>query len=223
MGIKVAFLFKAGTLFYVIKKEIKWAGEYYSKGNLAKNGGQFLMRVNPKKFEINNLIYIIRSAKEEDAQNLSEVRVQIDGETENMDREKGEAYIDESGFKQIIRSDTERKNNLFLVAEANDRIVGFSRCEGTQLKRMSHKVEFGVCVLKEFWGHSIGKKLLEESIHWADSNGIKKISLSVLETNSKAVKLYQRYGFEVEGILKKDKILSDGNYYNTFLMGRFNV
>ncbi|MCH6266936.1 MULTISPECIES: GNAT family N-acetyltransferase [Neobacillus] len=181
------------------------------------------MKVNPKEFEINNLIYIIRSAKEEDARNLSEVRLQIDGETENMDREKGEAYIDESGFKQIIRSDTERKNNLFLVAEANDRIVGFSRCEGTQLKRMSHKVEFGICVLKEFWGHSIGKKLLEESIHWADSNGIKKISLSVLETNRKAVKLYQRYGFEVEGILKKDKILSDGNYYNTFLMGRFNV
>ena len=76
-------------------------------------------------------------------------------------------------------------------------------------------------VLKEFWGYGIGKNLLKEFIHWADSNGIKKITLHALETNDKAIRLYQNYGFEVEGILKKDKFLSDGNYYNTIVMGRF--
>jgi hypothetical protein len=40
-----------------------------------------------------------------------------DGETENLDREEGEGYIDESGFKQIIKNDTESTNSLFLVAE----------------------------------------------------------------------------------------------------------
>lgn len=153
---------------------------------------------------------------------MADVRLQIDGETENLDREKGEAYIDETGFKKIIKNDTESINNLFLVAEVDKRIVGFSRCEGNRLKRTSHKVEFGICVLKEFWGYSIGKKLLKESVHWADSNGIKKITLNVIETNNKAIMLYKKYGFEVEGILKKDKILSDGKYYNTILMGRFN-
>jgi ribosomal protein S18 acetylase RimI-like enzyme len=180
------------------------------------------MRVNQKEFHIRDLQYIVRSAVEKDAKNLSEVRLQIDGETENLDREKGEAYIDESGFKQIIKNDTESINNLFLVAEVNERIVGFSRCEGKNLKRTSHKVEFGVCVLKEYWGYGIGKNLLKESVYWADSNEIKKITLNVLETNDKAIELYKKYGFEVEGILKKDKILSDGNYYNTVLMGRFN-
>lgn len=180
------------------------------------------MRINPKEFYIRNLRYIIRSAIEKDAKNLSEVRLQIDGETENLDREQGEAYIDESGFKQLIKEDTESVSNLFLVAEVNERIVGFSRCEGYKLKRMSHKVEFGVCVLKEYWGYGIGENLLKESIHWADSNDIKKITLNVLETNDKAIRLYEKYGFEVEGILKNDKILSDGNYYNTILMGRFN-
>src|SRR4051794_39244329 len=109
------------------------------------------MIVNQKEFYIHHLRYVIRSARENDAKNLSEVRVQIDGETENLDREKGEAYITESHFKQIIKDDTENRNNLFLVAEANDRIVGFSRCEGNNLKRSTHKVEFGVCILKEYW------------------------------------------------------------------------
>ncbi|WP_223590204.1 GNAT family N-acetyltransferase [Neobacillus bataviensis] len=175
-----------------------------------------------KEFTINNLRYIVRSATESDAQSLSEVRLQIDGETENLDREPGEAYIDEAGFKQIIRNDTESLNNLFLVAEANERIVGFSRLVGNNLKRTSHKVEFGICVLKDFWGYGLGKNLLSESIYWADSNNIKKITLNVLETNEKAIELYKRYGFEVEGVLKKDKILFDGNYYNTIVMGRFN-
>ncbi|MEN1969209.1 GNAT family N-acetyltransferase [Lentibacillus sp. N15] len=180
------------------------------------------MRVNQKDYYIRDLHFIIRSAKEEDAKALSEIRVQIDGETENMDREKGEAYIDEPGFRQIIKDDAECETNLFLVAVVNKRLAGFSRCEGNKLKRSLHKVEFGVCVLKEYWGHGIGKNLLKESIHWAESNKIKKITLNVIETNDKAIELYKRYGFEVEGILRKDKILSDGNYYNTIVMGKFN-
>lgn len=179
------------------------------------------MLIDKKEFEGNGIHYFVRSAKVIDAQELSELRVQIDGETENLDREKGEGFIDASGFEKLIKSDTENNTNLFLVAEVNDRIVGFSRCEGNQLKRFSHKIEFGVCVLKESWGHGIGKNLLKESISWADTNNIKKITLNVLETNDKAIKLYQKLGFEIEGILKKDKILSDGEYYNTIIMGRF--
>jgi len=180
------------------------------------------MRIEPKELIVREVHYYIRSAEGKDAKVLSEVRLQIDGETENMDRERGEAYIDEAGFMQIIKADSESEHNLFLVAEVNGRIAGFSRCAGNTLKRSSHRVEFGIGVLKEFWGYGIGKKLLEESINWADSNGIKKICLHVLETNEKASELYKRYGFEVEGVLKKDKLLSDGKYYDTIVMGRLN-
>ncbi|WP_397538491.1 GNAT family N-acetyltransferase [Rummeliibacillus pycnus] len=180
------------------------------------------MIINNKAFSSNGLTYTIRSAVEKDAKVLSELRLQIDGETENLDREEGEAFIDIQGFKQLVKTDTELTRNLFLVAVVQDTIVGFSRCEGTYLHRFTHKVEFGVCVLKEFWGHGIGKNLLKESIHWADSNNIKKITLNVLETNEKAIKLYSKLGFEIEGVLLKDKILSDEKYYNTVIMGRFN-
>jgi len=178
------------------------------------------MRVDSKEIQTQNLKYIIRSATEKDAKSLSVVRLQIDGETENLDREKGEALLDETGFELLIKKDTENSKNLFLVAEVNGEIAGFSRCEGNHLKRTAHKVEFGVGVLKEYWGFGIGKNLLIESIKWADTNEIKKITLSVLETNKNAIELYRKHGFEVEGILKNDKYLSDGNYYNTIVMGR---
>ncbi len=70
-------------------------------------------------------------------------------------------------------------------------------------------------------GYGIGKNFLQLSIDWADANDIKKMALHVLETNDKAIRLYEKLGFEVEGLLKNDKILSDGHYYHTVVMGRF--
>ncbi|MET4560350.1 GNAT superfamily N-acetyltransferase [Lysinibacillus parviboronicapiens] len=75
--------------------------------------------------------------------------------------------------------------------------MGFSRCEGFALKRFSHKVEFGVGVLKEFWGYGIGKNFLQLSIDWADANDIKKMALHVLETNDKAIRLYEIKYFQM--------------------------
>lgn len=180
------------------------------------------MIIKGQEFHINGLTFTIRSAAETDAEQLTEIRVQIDGETENMDREAGEGFIDKIGFQKIIKTDSEETKNLFLVAEVQNRIVGFSRCEGSNLRRLSHKVEFGVCILREFWGYGMGKSLLQQSIQWADENEVKKISLQVLETNEKAIQLYKKLCFEVEGVLKNDKRLSDGKYYNTVVMGRVN-
>ncbi|WP_019640176.1 GNAT family N-acetyltransferase [Paenibacillus fonticola] len=178
------------------------------------------MIIHPQNFDVKSVMYTIRSANSTDAKDLSNIRLQIDGETEYLDREQGEGFIDVPRFARLIKTDTESLRNLFLVAAVDDRIVGFSRCEGNQLSRLSHKVEFGVGVLKEFWGYAIGRNLLAQSVAWADSNGIKKMTLSVLETNDKAIQLYTTFGFKIEGVLRNDKFLSDGKYYNTIVMGR---
>ncbi|RJE89678.1 GNAT family N-acetyltransferase [Paenibacillus sp. 1011MAR3C5] len=179
------------------------------------------MIVEQQHFEVRDMRYTIRSANEEDAAALSQLRVKIDGETEHMDREAGEAFISVENFRILIQRDSEQERNLFLVAVADNRLIGFSRCEGIYLKRFAHKAEFGVCILKEYWGYGIGKELLRTSLAWADSAGITKMTLNVLETNKSAIRLYERFGFQIEGVLQNDKVLSDGRYYNTVVMGRF--
>ncbi|MCS4448898.1 GNAT family N-acetyltransferase [Clostridium botulinum] len=66
----------------------------------------------------------------------------------------------------------------------------------------------------------MGRVLLENILIWADTVGIEKISLTVVQTNTKAIQLYKRYGFVEEGLLIKDRIHKDGSYYNTVMMGR---
>lgn len=41
-----------------------------------------------------------------------------------------------------------------------------------------------------------------------------------LETNTKAIELYKKFGFVQEGLLRRDRKLKDGQYYNTVLKGR---
>ncbi|MBU5484340.1 GNAT family N-acetyltransferase [Clostridium sp. MSJ-11] len=178
------------------------------------------MVITSKKIESRNLIWILRCPTKYDAFELSKLRVKIDGETENLDREPGEGLLTPEDFEKLIYEDSIAEKTLFLVAEVEGKIVGFTRCEGSKLSRFRHKAEFGICISKEYWGYGIGKVLLENILMWADTVGIEKISLTVVQTNTKAIELYEKYGFVEEGLLIKDRIHKDGNYYNTVIMGR---
>ena len=179
------------------------------------------MVIESRKIEGKNLTWILRCPTKDDALELSKVRAQIDGETENLDREVGEGLLTQKDFENLIYKDSIAHRNLLLVAEVNSKIVGFTRCESNVLSRFRHKAEFGICIMKEYWGYGIGRILLENILLWADAAGIEKISLNVIEVNTKAIQLYKQYGFIEEGLLRKDRIHKDGNYYNTVIMGRF--
>lgn len=168
----------------------------------------------------NSLTWILRCPTKYDAIKLSKLRVEIDGETENLDRESGEGLLTPEDFEKLIYEDSIAEKNIFLVAEVEGEIAGFARLEGNKLSRFRHKAEFGICILKKCWGYSIGKVLIENILACADASGIKKISLTVVQTNIKAIQLYKRYGFVEEGLLINDRIHKDGNYYNTVVMGR---
>lgn len=178
------------------------------------------MIIQNKIIEGKSLTWTLRCPTKYDAIELSKLRVKIDGQTENLDRESGEGLLTPEDFEKLIYEDSIAEKTLFLVAEVEGEIVGFTRCEGSKLSRFRHKAEFGICISKEYWGHGIGKALLEKVLMWADTVGIEKISLTVVQTNTKAIQLYKRYRFVEEGLLIKDRIHKDGDYYNTVIMGR---
>lgn len=166
--------------------------------------------------------YTIRNVTKADAAELSRLRVEIDGETEFLDREPGEDYMSESDFVDMIQKDLLDEKSLFLVAEVNGKIVGYTRCIGKKLCRFRHLADFGICILQQYCGKGIGKAFLSYVTEWSENVGIEKISLSVVETNFGAIELYKRFGFIQEGLLRHDRKHKDGNYYGTVIMGRVN-
>lgn len=170
-------------------------------------------RINGK-----NILWILRCPVTSDAEELSKLRVEIDGETEYLDREAGEDFRSPDDYKLMIQDDLASETSLFLVAEVDGTIIGYTRCIGSKLQRFRHKADFGICILKAYWGHGIGAIMLDNIIRWADTIGLKKISLSVVQTNISAIQLYKKFGFIEEGLLINDRIHKDGNFYNTLIM-----
>ncbi|WP_281249477.1 GNAT family N-acetyltransferase [Fictibacillus arsenicus] len=89
----------------------------------------------------------------------------------------------------------------------------------SQKERTKHVGTLGIVVSKKYTGLGLGKVLMKDLIEWAKQNGLtKKISLVTNETNTVAIELYKKLGFEVEGLLKKDNFIN-GNYNNSIIMG----
>lgn len=105
------------------------------------------MVISDKIIQSDNLTYTLRCPKQVDAEELSRLRIKIDCETENLDREPGEGLLSSEDLKIIIYQDSLSRTSLFLIAEVNGKIVGFTRCEGNKLSRFKHNSEFGLCIL----------------------------------------------------------------------------
>ena len=72
---------------------------------------------------------------------------------------------------------------------------------------------------QEYQGKGIGTSIIQQLIDWAKGNEVTtRIQLDTRTDNELAVKLYQSFGFEIEGCLKNSTLL-DGKYYDLYVMG----
>lgn len=92
-------------------------------------------------------------------------------------------------------------------------VVSFAR-DGEDREKLRHKgLVFTMYVLKEFRGHGIAGKLLEELIKRVKTiSDIEQINLIVIATNSRAKHLYEKFGFEKFGT-EQHSIKWKGKYF----------
>lgn len=161
---------------------------------------------------------ILREAIPEDAEKMIAYLDDIAGESDNLTFGPGEMRITLEEEKNFLEAANKSDNQLFLVALTGDKIIASLHFESSDRPRIAHIGEFGVSVLKDFWGNGLASKLISAMIGWAGSQGITKINLKVKEDNSKAIALYKKLGFEEEGILRRDFLIK-GKYFNSLMMG----
>ena len=64
---------------------------------------------------------------------------------------------------------------------------------------MKHRAEFGISILKEYWGLGLGKALTKACIQCAKGAGYVQLELNVVSENRKALSLYLDPGFKEFG------------------------
>ncbi len=69
-------------------------------------------------------------------------------------------------------------------------------------------------------GQGIGTALMEAAIELADKwLNLVRLELTVYTDNEPAIKLYQKFGFKIEGTLER-YAFREGNYVNAYSMAR---
>ncbi len=153
-----------------------------------------------------------------DAEVVLDYLNKVGGETDFLTfGEEGISYTVEQE-KVVLRNMKETERNYMIGGYINENLVTIGSITSSSKKRLKHKADIGISVLKDYWNIGIGSRMMEYLISLCKEKNFKKIDLLVYENNEKAIKLYEKFGFIKEGLLSRD-VLIEGNFYSSYHMG----
>ncbi len=129
------------------------------------------------------------------------------------------AFLDTPSFemsKEFVETNI-RESWPHLIAISNQKVIGWCDITGSNRHACKHLGTLGIGVIKDYRGQGIGRALIEQALSLAKSRHLTRIELSVREDNEKALALYQKMGFYVEG-KHINSLLIDGDYKNQYSM-----
>jgi putative acetyltransferase len=133
-------------------------------------------------------------------------------------------YTDEDTWRaRLTESCAPGKTDLLLCAELDGKVVGSCGLHpvGLQVRRR-HAWVLGISVLPEAQGCGVGSALMAAMCDYADRwVGALRLELTVYVDNAKALALYRKFGFVVEGTFK-GYVLRDGVYVDAHAMARLH-
>ena len=124
-----------------------------------------------------------------------------------------------TGSEEFIRSLGDF--DYHFVAEVETRqVVASVGLHVDKRPRKRHMGTLGIMVHTEWQRKGIGTRLMQYMLDFADNwLMLPRIELIVFASNEHAVKLYQSFGFEIEGRLRAASVMN-GAYVDELVMGR---
>ncbi len=108
----------------------------------------------------------------------------------------------------------------WFVAVAEGEVVGLAGLDVGQ-GRLRHSGHIFLFVARAWQGRGVGTQLLQTLLDLADNwLLLRRVELTVIADNEGAKRLYERLGFEVEG-LRKMSVIAEGQLKDEYLMARY--
>lgn len=108
-------------------------------------------------------------------------------------------------------------NNFFLGIFDGERMVGSISC---MIQRPLHpwcnfNATFGISLLEEVQGKGYASRMIDIMVKWAYSKGLHRIEGRVRTRNERALRLYIKKGFQIEGLHKEDAYIN-GEWHDSY-------
>ena len=123
---------------------------------------------------------------------------------------------------QLWRKRLELNDEHFLyVASVDNEVVGQIGVQTNPLRpRRKHVASIGMGVRDDWQGKGVGTALMQAAVDVADRwLNVLRLELEVYTDNAPAIRLYKKFGFEIEGT-QRQHAFRDGEYVDSYFMAR---
>lgn len=154
---------------------------------------------------MNNTIITYRPAGLPDVRILQQVARQSFYESfadQNTDEDMRQ-YLDEHFNMAQVEAELRDPRHTFILAYAGEQVVGYTKLRDTpapaELGNSKALEMERLYVLKAFHDQKVGALLMQQGIAYAKQHAFGVLWLGVWEHNARAIRFYERWGFETFG------------------------
>jgi putative acetyltransferase len=148
--------------------------------------------------------FVVRPADPSDAEALTRLAEAVSAEAEAWLISTDGDWRSVGDERRYLKAVRRYPHAAVYVAErADGAIVGRLSLARDTHPASTHVADLGLMVAKDARRQGVGWELMKAAVEWARSSGIRKLELHVFPWNEPAIHLYERFGFEREGLRKQ--------------------
>ena len=170
---------------------------------------------NPGRAEIENGDIEIRDLGIRDIAGFSVLRHQLARDGRFVLPEFDEIVSSKDSFPEQVARTLNDPLKKRLVALYRGRVAGFVSATLVD----GHARHLAIGISEAFTGRGIGRSLMDALESWARASGAQRLELRVLVQNERAIALYQRCGFAIEGHMRGEFCIG-GKLVDAYAMGK---
>jgi putative acetyltransferase len=137
----------------------------------------------------------------------------------SMDEKALEWSMAPYNMENIERWISSLPTRIALVAEYQGKIVGWASIYMLPHPRRKGLGDLAIYLHQSFHNVGLGTAMTERLLHLAKNEKMHRLELTVVAENKIALRLYEKFGFQIEGVSTDAFYGHDSKYHNTVNMG----
>lgn len=164
---------------------------------------------------------LFRNIESKDAEKLLNFRRQIALDSTNTMQYVGQELPSIEETSKRLNTQLEDRATINVGAFDGENLVGYLnfRMPWVDHPWVTHLGQFGMMILKSYWGFGLGKKMLQIQEAHAKSIGVSRIEAMVRTVNDRGITLYKRAGYTIEGTRKKAALI-DNEFVDEYFIAK---
>lgn len=165
---------------------------------------------------------ILRTVEVSDAQDMIDWLKAVSSQSPFLLRNEDEVTFTLESEEKLLQAKRSHPREIMMIAAVDGVVAGNCsiNCKG-EVRRLSHRCTFGIALKKPYWNLGIGTAMMSYAVSLAADMEYEQIELDVVDGNSRAKKLYEKFGFKEIGKTPHALKYDDGSYKDDYAMIKF--